>query len=146
VTRLDGRLGGPLPAWGRLAGAALALAGGALGLWCIALFVTAGHGTPAPFDAPRRFVAAGPYRWVRNPMYLGGVSFLGGVGLWLRSPAMALLAVAALGVAHVFVRTYEEPVLARAFGATYDEYRRQVHRWIPRRPADPSGRAPPPAP
>jgi protein-S-isoprenylcysteine O-methyltransferase Ste14 len=140
ASRLDGRMGGPLPAALRPVGAALAVAGGALALWCIALFVTAGHGTPAPFDAPRRFVAVGPYRWVRNPMYLGGVALLGGGAAWLRSPGMVLLAAGGLGLAHLFVLAYEEPSLTRAFGDSYREYRRQVNRWIPRRPATPNGR------
>jgi len=111
VTRFDGPLGGRLPAWLVPVGAALALAGGVLAGWCVAVFVTTGHGTPAPFDAPRRFVAVGPYRWVRNPMYVGGLSLLGGVGLSVRSPAIVLLAGAGLGLAHLFVRLYEEPTL-----------------------------------
>ena len=139
VRPFDAELGGPLPPWLVGFGAALMLAGGALAVWCVAVFVTAGGGTPAPFDAPRRFVAVGPYRWVRNPMYVGGFSLLGGVGLWVRSPAIALLAAAGLGCAHAFVLLYEEPALARAFGAAYERYRHQVHRWIPRRPASPDG-------
>jgi protein-S-isoprenylcysteine O-methyltransferase Ste14 len=99
--------------------------------WCVVVFVTAGRGTPAPFDAPRRFVAVGPYRAVRNPMYLGAVSLLTGVGLWIRSPAIVVLAVAGLGLAHVFVLLYEEPTLEREFGREYREYRERVNRWLP---------------
>lgn len=131
---LDARLGGPLPAWLRPLGAALAVAGAPLALWCVALFVTAGHGTPAPFDAPRRFVAVGPYRWVRNPMYVGGIGLLAGLGLWVRSPGMLLLALLALGLSHLFVVLYEEPALTRRFGDSYRTYRQRVHRWIPRPP------------
>ncbi len=46
-------------------------AGAVLYLWCLWEFAARGCGTPAPFDAPRRLVVRGPYRWVRNPMYLG---------------------------------------------------------------------------
>ena len=42
--------------------------------WCIGTFVTKGQGTPAPFDPPREFVASGPYRYVRNPMYIGALA------------------------------------------------------------------------
>jgi protein-S-isoprenylcysteine O-methyltransferase Ste14 len=146
VTTFDVRLGGPLPPWLKPLGAALAVAGAPLAIWCVAVFVTAGHGTPAPFDAPRRFVAVGPYRWVRNPMYLGGFAFLGGAALWVRSPAMLLLAAAGLVLAHLFVLVYEEPALAREFGMPYQEYRQRVHRWVPRRPgnsSDPGGAATP---
>jgi protein-S-isoprenylcysteine O-methyltransferase Ste14 len=131
VRAYDGSIGGALPVWGRPLGAALALAGGPLMAWCVVVFVTAGRGTPAPFDAPRRFVAVGPYRAVRNPMYLGAVSLLTGVGLWIRSPAIVVLAVAGLGLAHVFVLLYEEPTLEREFGSEYREYRERVNRWLP---------------
>lgn len=134
VRPLDARFGGPLPAWLMPPGAALAAAGAAVAIWCIAVFVTAGAGTPAPFDAPRRFVAVGPYRWVRNPMYLGGFSLLAGVGLGVRSPAIVLLAAAGIGLAHLFVLSYEEPWLARQFDARYQAYRERVNRWVPRRP------------
>jgi protein-S-isoprenylcysteine O-methyltransferase Ste14 len=40
----------------------------ALYLSCVWVFAAIGRGTPGPWDAPRRFVAAGPYRWVRNPI------------------------------------------------------------------------------
>jgi hypothetical protein len=47
--------------------------GFALYLACLWLFATVGRGTPGPWDAPRRFVAVGPYRWVRNPIYLAAL-------------------------------------------------------------------------
>ena len=57
-----------IPAWAFPLGLVLALAGGLVALWCIVAFVARGRGTPAPFDPPREFVAAGPYRYVRNPI------------------------------------------------------------------------------
>jgi len=45
-------------------------AGTALYVWCAWNFAAVGRGTPGPWDAPSRFVAAGPYRWVRNPIYV----------------------------------------------------------------------------
>lgn len=111
--------------------AALGLVG-ALG--CAGTFVVAGRGTPAPFDAPRRFVASGPYRWVRNPMYVAGVVLLLGFGLWHRSAAMSLFAFLFGLAAHLFVVLWEEPRLADRFGQRYLAYRRRVNRWIPRPP------------
>ncbi len=55
----------------QIGGMAMAAVGASLALWCVGTFVRLGRGTPAPFDPPRRLVVAGPYRFVRNPMYLG---------------------------------------------------------------------------
>lgn len=54
-------------AWPAVAVIAL---GAGLYLWCVWVFAVVGRGTPGPWDAPRRVVATGPYRWVRNPIYL----------------------------------------------------------------------------
>src|SRR4051794_24568961 len=55
-------------------GIALGVAGLTLFIWSLYHFWTAGHGTLAPWDPPRVFVAEGPYRFVRNPM-ISGVLF-----------------------------------------------------------------------
>ena len=51
---------GILPAWTTTPGLLLMAAGGILALLCAGFFVVRGRGTPAPFDAPRRFVAVDP--------------------------------------------------------------------------------------
>jgi protein-S-isoprenylcysteine O-methyltransferase Ste14 len=109
-------------------------AGAALYLWCLWLFATVGRGTPGPWDAPRRLVAVGPYRWVRNPIYVSALLVVSGETLlFLSLPLLAYLAIFAIGV-HVFVVTYEEPTLAQRFGDEYESYRQAVPRWIPRPP------------
>src|SRR5260370_42333207 len=70
--RYDPTLGSALPGWTRALGIAVMLAGGTVALACVATFVVRGEGTPAPMDPPRKFVAVGPYKFVRNPMYIGG--------------------------------------------------------------------------
>jgi len=67
-------------------------------------------------------------------MYVGFI--VGWVGLWAvfgRANLVAIVVVAAVvvGVA-LFVRLYEEPTLRKMFGAEYEEYCRNVPRWIPR--------------
>ncbi len=133
--RLDGRLGGSLPAGLRPVGPVAMVLGAALGLACVVTFVQRGHGTPAPFDPPRRFVALGPYRIVRNPMYVGGLVLLGGFALHLRSPMALVFTLIAAMAAHVFVVRVEEPGLDARFGESYRAYRREVRRWWPRWPS-----------
>src|SRR5580698_7949977 len=58
-------------------------AGAVLYLCCAWNFAAVGRGTPGPWDAPRRVVTRGPYRWVRNPIYLGALLVvLGEAGLF----------------------------------------------------------------
>jgi protein-S-isoprenylcysteine O-methyltransferase Ste14 len=116
--------------------AAVIALGGALYAWCVWVFATVGRGTPAPWDAPRRFVAVGPYRWVRNPMYVAVLAVvIGEAWLFLWLPLLAYAAVLSLAF-HLFVVGYEEPTLARTFGDTYLAYRRSVSRWVPKPPHD----------
>lgn len=106
--------------------------GVAVYVWCVGAFAGAGRGTPAPWDAPRRLVAVGPYRLVRNPIYIAAFLVIGGEAwLFLSMQLLVYLVVAALAI-HLFVLLYEEPTLGRRFGERYEEYRRKVPRWIPR--------------
>jgi protein-S-isoprenylcysteine O-methyltransferase Ste14 len=113
-------------------GATVAGCGGALAVWCILTFALVGRGTPAPFDPPRRLVVRGPYRVVRNPMYLGAAAALGGAALFYQSVALAAYAGLFLLLMHGFVVVYEEPTLRATFGGDYELYCRHVRRWRPR--------------
>jgi protein-S-isoprenylcysteine O-methyltransferase Ste14 len=132
VRPFDDRMPFAVPDWARPLGVAVGFAGVLLTLWCVITFATRGRGTPAPFDPPREFVAAGPYRYVRNPMYIGGFGVLLGAGLILRSPAIVALSALFLLVFHLFVLVYEEPSLAHRFGDSYRDYKATVRRWLPR--------------
>jgi protein-S-isoprenylcysteine O-methyltransferase Ste14 len=119
-----------------------------VGLICVGLvppvsafveFVKAG-GTPMPLAPPQRLVVSGFNRYVRNPMYLGLVLVIVGQALLFASVALVIYAAIAWAVPAAFVRWYEEPTLARQFGAEYETYRRAVPAWWPRlRPWTPSG-------
>jgi protein-S-isoprenylcysteine O-methyltransferase Ste14 len=121
-----------IPGWLAVPGVALGVAGAALAFTTIAYFIWEGRGTPAVFDPPKIFVPQGPYRFVRNPMYIGGVSMLLGWGLYVSSIAMVLYAVVVFLVIHTFVVLVEEPGLRKRFGQPYEDYCRAVPRWIPR--------------
>ena len=128
----DDALGGPLPAWSRTMGFFALFLGAVVTAWCLCAFVVFGRGTPALFDAPRRLVAWGPYRVVRNPMYLGGALLLLGFGLYQRSPSIVAFVPAWWWLFHLLVISYEEKTLRGKFGPDYDEYCRRTPRWLPR--------------
>jgi protein-S-isoprenylcysteine O-methyltransferase Ste14 len=108
--------------------------GAVISLPCIFQFAWRGFGTPAPFDPPRKLVVTGPYRFVRNPMYLGFALVLIGEMIVFPNAVRALAGslVIYVAMAILFVYVYEEPVLRRMFGDDYAEYCRHVRRWIPR--------------
>jgi protein-S-isoprenylcysteine O-methyltransferase Ste14 len=108
--------------------------GAVVGLPCVWEFAWRGLGTPAPFDPPRRLVITGPYRFVRNPMYVGmGIALLGEAIVFPKITWLILAMVVSLwAVVSVFIIQYEEPTLRRMFGADYEAYFREVRRWIPR--------------
>ncbi|MEX2178508.1 MAG: methyltransferase [Gemmatimonadaceae bacterium] len=116
----------------QVAGMGLGAAGAAIALWCIVTFAAIGKGTPAPFDPPRRLVVQGPYRFVRNPMYMGAGLALASAALFYESMTLLVYAGVFLIITHLFVVWYEEPALRRAFGQEYEVYCRHVSRWWPR--------------
>jgi protein-S-isoprenylcysteine O-methyltransferase Ste14 len=138
VRRYDRNFEISIPEGAVVPGIAIMVAGAALGVACVGVFVVRGRGTAAPFDPPTAFVPSGPYRYVRNPMYIGGWLVLAGFGLLQRSASILLLSIAMLVAAHLFVVLVEEPGLRRRFGESYQAYRARTRRWIPRFPARPS--------
>ncbi|MBI2845628.1 MAG: isoprenylcysteine carboxylmethyltransferase family protein [Chloroflexi bacterium] len=131
---LDRQLGWTLPQTLSWLGLLLFIGGAILAGWCVWLFLTAGQGTPAPFDPPRKFVVRGPYLYVRNPMMLGGLTGITGAALYLSSPAILLTAIGLFIAVNIFILLWEEPDLERRFGEAYRQYKAAVPRWIPRVP------------
>jgi protein-S-isoprenylcysteine O-methyltransferase Ste14 len=125
---------GALPAPAAWYAAPLIAIGVGLYLWCVRVFAVVGRGTPGPWDAPRQVIAAGPYRWARNPIYIAALLIVSGEA-WLFLSAALLLYAAGLAAAfHLVVAGYEEPRLRARFGEPYQAYRRAVSRWIPHPP------------
>ncbi len=106
--------------------------GTALYLRCAYDFVLSGRGTPAPIDPPVKFVMRGPYRYSRNPMYIGVLAILVGEALLYRDLSLLYYLLALAVTFHVFIVSYEERALRRQFGESYSHYRETVPRWIPR--------------
>jgi protein-S-isoprenylcysteine O-methyltransferase Ste14 len=75
-------------------------------------------------------ITSGPYRFSRNPLYLGGNVFIfPGAALLFGSPAAVLIAILHLPLVDVFIRR-EEKQLERDFGEDWLQYRKRVRRWL----------------
>lgn len=80
-----------------------------------------------------RLIVAGPFRWCRNPLYLGNVLFAAGVGLYLPPPGL-LFAVAGMGAAVGAIAAAEAKALRQVYGAQYAAYERAVPMFLPKPP------------
>lgn len=136
----------PLPYWAlaQAAGGLLICAGLVLIVASFIDFIKA-DGTPVPVASPPRLVVTGFYRYVRNPIYVGFLVVLTGEVLLFASPGLVEYTLVAWCIGAAAVRFYEEPTLARKFGAEYQAYRHAVRAWIPRlhpwTPGEPAGPA-----
>jgi len=117
--------------WGRAgaAGALLAAAGWVWGLWAVALLRAAG--TPIrPRAMPLQLIEEGPYRFGRNPMYLGITVMLLGTALGLGTPLLTASAVAFAAIVNAVHVPHEEDRMTRRFGGWYRDYARATRRWL----------------
>ena len=89
-----------------------------------------GGGGPGLDTPPDRIVAEGPYRYLRNPMYLGHLIFMAGLAITFRSWAALILLLVHIPWFHARVLK-DEVHLEERFGAPYRDYKRRVKRWIP---------------
>ena len=95
-------------------------------------FAVEGLGTPAPIAPTRHLAVTGLYRHVRNPMYVAVAATILGQAVLLGDWRLLVYGGLFWLACHVFVVAYEEPTLARTFGAEYEAFRANVPRWIPR--------------
>lgn len=121
--------------WGRLphetktAGALLFAVGVAIAVWGQVLFRKA-RTTTIPGQTSSRLITSGPYRFSRNPMYVGLVlAYLGEAGM-LGQVWPVILLPFVVAYLNWIVIPVEEARLRDAFGAEYDRYRASVRRWL----------------
>ncbi|TIV71149.1 MAG: isoprenylcysteine carboxylmethyltransferase family protein [Mesorhizobium sp.] len=114
------------------AGWILVVGASAVLLHSFARFALEGLGTPAPVAPTEKLVVGGIYRHVRNPMYVAVLSIILGQVLIFSSWAVLVYGLIAAAAMISFVKAYEEPTLARRYGAEYETYRRAVPGWLPR--------------
>lgn len=111
------------------AGWLLIVGGLALTFWAMLTFVRA-RTTVLPFKAASTIVASGPYRFSRNPMYVGLALAYSGVSLlFLLVWPFVTLPIVLLALYLLVIRR-EEEYLTSAFGPAYTSYRDRVRRWM----------------
>ena len=115
-----------------LTGIVLVSVGLTLMVATIRLFVTIGKGTLAPWNPTQKLVVQGVYRHVRNPMISGVFFVLLGEAVGTGSLPLYGWAVFFIVINMFYMPLVEEPGLGKRFGKDYEEYRRNVPRWIPR--------------
>jgi protein-S-isoprenylcysteine O-methyltransferase Ste14 len=113
----------------RQAGIAIAALAAVPSIWAVLLFRHARTGI-TPFSPATALVTGGPYRFTRNPMYLGMAGALLGAAVYLGSltPFVVVPGFMAL-IADRFIAP-EEAMLERAFGQAYRDYKARVRRWL----------------
>ena len=113
----------------RLAGISLAAAGVALAAWALYAFRSVGT-SPLPIRPTTAIASRGPYRFTRNPMYLGMAALSAGVALLANALWPLLMLIVVLGLVQAIVILPEERYLERKFGNDYRVYKTKVRRWL----------------
>jgi protein-S-isoprenylcysteine O-methyltransferase Ste14 len=115
------------PAW--IVGAIVFAVGLALGFWAVATMTRAGSNVPTNRPSTT-VVEAGPYRFTRNPIYLGMMVALAGMALTFDTLWLMITLVPFAFVIRYGVVAREEAYLERKFGDVYHRYRGHVRRWL----------------
>lgn len=105
------------------------LAGGILNIWADRLFKK-NNTAVKPDETPTSFIKNGPFRFSRNPMYLGMVLLLLGIGLVLGSASSFLGAILFIAAMELRFIRQEEKIMAEIFGDEFETYKKKVARWI----------------
>jgi len=103
--------------------------GAALAAWGWLIFRRV-RTTRVPGETSTTLVTWGPYRFTRNPMYVGlAVAYLGEAGILHQAIPVLLLLLTIVYLNRVVIPVEEKRLLA-VFGADYEKYRKEVRRWL----------------
>jgi protein-S-isoprenylcysteine O-methyltransferase Ste14 len=119
----------PRPWWVRLAGGLITLCG----LWLARNAVRAqsqAHTSVDPYTPTTAIVTDGPYRFSRNPIYLGFVLLVTGIPLIFGFYWGAILSLVAIDAYNRLIISREEQYLEKKFGQSYLDYKSRVRRWL----------------
>jgi len=110
----------------------LIVIGSLLALWTVCLFFRA-KGSPVPLNPPKKLVVGGLYAYVRNPMVVGWIIMLFGVGILLNSISLIFIFTPLFTVLNVlYLKTIEEKEMEKKFGKEYLKYKQNVPMFLPR--------------
>lgn len=118
------------PSGARVAGLGLVAFGLGVVGWCLALHVRAAPQGWELRSTPDTLLTEGPYRWSRNPVYLGVVIIWLGWATFYGSIALLIIVVVGWIVLDRVVVPWEEKALRARFGQEYDRYARRLPRWL----------------
>jgi protein-S-isoprenylcysteine O-methyltransferase Ste14 len=111
-------------------GVALVVVGLILPVWAILLFRSEGTEVSPTSRSNYKLVTTGPYRFTRNPMYLGLVTLTFGIAVWVGAWPMLIAPVAVFATTNLVHIPFEEIKMRGQFGAIYDDYVGRVRRWL----------------
>jgi protein-S-isoprenylcysteine O-methyltransferase Ste14 len=111
-------------------GIALIVVGFVSPIWALVMFRRADTEIEPTSSTNRALVTDGPYRFTRNPMYLGLVTITLGIAVWIGAWPMLVVPVAVFATANWVHIPFEEAKMRRQFGAAYDDYVERVRRWV----------------
>ena len=112
------------------AGAALIIAGVVLSVWAALTFRRQRAEIVPSSETHSTLVASGPFRFSRNPMYLGALAVGVGAALLAGAWPMWLVPAALFLLQNFVIIPFEERSMERTFGDAYRDYRSRVRRWI----------------
>lgn len=91
----------------------------------------AGSATRTRGESVPELVHAGPYRYLRNPLYVANIALYTCAGVLFGFRGLSILIFLVSAVEYIFIVAFEEETLARIFGASYHDYCEKVPRWFP---------------
>jgi len=118
--------------WRYLIAAVVFVAGIILGTTTVTRFFLS-RGTPVPISPPPKLITTGLYSYIRNPMALGALLILEGLGFYYGSLSLIVFFAPLPVVLYGFyIKAVEEPELTLRFGQEYLEYKKRVPMFIPK--------------
>ncbi len=99
-------------------------------VWALVLFRREGTQVSSTSETNNKLVTGGPFRFTRNPMYLGLVVLSLGVAVATGAILMFVAPLLVFATANWVHIPFEEAKMRRQFGPAFDDYARNVRRWL----------------